>query len=54
MNTSSTKKTINFSRFSERINGFRTAQNVLTGTSLQLSENSDIQGTEMLVLELKK
>ena len=54
MNTSSAKKTINFSRFSERINGFRTAQNVLTGTSLQLSENSDIQGTEMLVLELKK
>jgi glycosidase len=52
MNTSKDQRTLDFTRYSERTGGFRTAKNVLTGQSIPLNEKVPVNGTEMWVLEL--
>lgn len=54
MNTSAKQQTIDFSKYTERTNGFTTAVNVLDQTSYQTSSATTIDATHSLVLELKK
>lgn len=54
MNTSKNEKEVDFSKYSERTDGFRTATNVNTGTSLNTGEKLRINGDEMWVLEMMK
>lgn len=54
MNTSTSKRTLDFSKYTERVNGFKAAKNVVTGELLSLSQNKEINGSEMFVLELNQ
>jgi glycosidase len=54
MNTSGGSRKIDFSKYSERVKGFNTARNVVTGESLSTGDTVPINGTEMWVLELLK
>ena len=54
MNTAVSPRNIDISRYAERIKGFSTAQNVITGETLRIGDSIQINGTEMLVLELLK
>ncbi|HUQ67746.1 MAG TPA: alpha-amylase family glycosyl hydrolase [Flavitalea sp.] len=54
MNTSESVKSIDFSRYAERTGGFKSAQNVITGETINISDKATVNGIEMLVLELKK
>jgi neopullulanase len=54
MNTSDNNRTIDFSRYAERTKGFGSARNVITDETLRTDDNIQINGTEMLVLELLK
>jgi neopullulanase len=54
MNTSGDSRNIDFSKYAERTNGFDSARNVLTGEILRTAGSIQINGTEMLVLELLK
>jgi hypothetical protein len=52
MNTSAGSRNIDFSKYAERTKGFSSARNVLTDATLQIADNIQMNGTEMLVLEL--
>ena len=54
MNTSNSKKNIDFSKYAERTSGFCSARNVLTDETLTTTGSLTINGTEMLVLEMIK
>jgi hypothetical protein len=54
MNTSKEKRTIDFSKYSERINGFARAKNILTDEEMSATGSFPINATEMFVLELLK
>lgn len=54
MNTSAEKKTVDFSSYEERTNGFSSARNVITGDKITTSGKTLISPDEMLVLELEK
>lgn len=54
MNQGAEPKTINLSRFAERINGFKKATDVATGNEFTLENQLTIGGNYLLVLDLKK
>ncbi len=54
MNTNEKPKEIDFSKFNERTNGFKTGTNIVTLSSHDLAKPLSIEGTAMLILELKK
>lgn len=54
MNQNDGEKSINLSRFAERINGFTKAFNVATGVTFDLGETLTVGGKYTLVMELKK
>lgn len=54
MNQGPEPKTINLSRFSERISGFKKATDVATGNEFALENQLTIGGNYLLVLDLKK
>ena len=53
MNTSNGAKAVDFNKFAERTKGFSAARNILTGETTRIADNIQINGTEMLVLEMK-
>lgn len=54
INQNDAEKTINLSRFSERVNGFTKANNVATGVTFNLGDKLTIGGKYTLVMDLKK
>jgi glycosidase len=54
MNTSAEKKTVDFSRYTERTGSFRGARNVITGDKMNTSNKPFIGPDEMWVLEMEK
>ena len=54
MNTKNESATIDLSRFSERIKGFRKAYDVAAGTTFNLEDSLSIGGKYLLVAELRK
>jgi neopullulanase len=52
MNTSSEKRNVDMSRFSERFKGFTQAQDVLSGASFNLNGQAEIGAEEMWVMQL--
>jgi glycosidase len=54
INQNADPKTINLSRFAERINGFAKAQDVATGNVFDLQQQLTLGGNYLLVLDLKK
>lgn len=54
MNTSPAPKTIDFSKYVEQLKGFSSARNVITDEELNVLNATQINGTEMWVLHLKK
>lgn len=54
MNPNDGEKTINLSRFNERINGFAKATDIATGATFNLSDKLSVGGKYTLVMELKK
>ena len=54
MNTKNESATIDLSRFTERIKGFRKAYDVSTGTTFNLEDSLSIGGKYLLVAELRK
>ena len=54
MNTSGSTRNIDFSKYAERTKGFSSARNVVTGETLHTANNVQLNGSEMLVLELIK
>jgi len=54
MNTDSVSKEIDFSKYTERTNGFTKARDVISGEQFSFIDKKEIPGTKMWVLELKK
>jgi glycosidase len=54
MNTSTSEKTLNLSRFENSTKGFVTARNIVTNESQELSGSWKLQPKSILILELKK
>ena len=54
MNTDTKEKTIKLDRFSERINGFSTAKNIVSGTTTNLQDEWKIPGKTIWIMELMK
>jgi neopullulanase len=54
MNTANSSRNIDFSSYAERTKGFSSARNVITGETLSTADNIQIEGTQMMVLELLK
>ena len=54
MNTSGNSRNIDFSKYAERTEKFSSGRNVLTDETLRIADNIQVDGTEMLVLELLK
>ncbi|HSZ86951.1 MAG TPA: cyclomaltodextrinase C-terminal domain-containing protein, partial [Puia sp.] len=53
MNTADKEKEIDLKKYSERINGFNTARNIVDNTSYKLSDKISIPAKQFWVLELK-
>ncbi len=54
MNTDSTERQIDFSKYAERTNGFIKAVDIITGESFSIADKKEIPGMSMWVWELKK
>lgn len=54
MNTSASTRNIDFSRYAERTKGFSSARDVVTGETMRTANSVQLNGSEMLVLELIK
>ena len=52
MNTSADSRVVDFSKYAERVKGFSSARNVITGESVRTDANTSIKGVEMWILEL--
>lgn len=54
MNTANQERTINMSRFAERLKGYSSATEVTSEKTMNLGESLTISGEEMWILELKR